>query len=85
MDLTTPGRLFMYTPVVEEPGIVLQWLVRLRWLALAGQLAATIVAVEFLKIRLPISGMVTIIAVTGFVIFKAGPGGECPGGSCRLC
>ena len=34
--------------------------------ALAGQLAATIVAVEFLKIRLPISGMVTIIAVTGF-------------------
>ena len=52
-------------PVVTEPGIVLQWLVRLRWLALAGQLAATFVAVVFLKIRLPISGMTTIIAVTG--------------------
>lgn len=52
-------------PVVEEPEIVLQWLVRLRWLALAGQLAATGAAVVFLKIRLPLSGMGTIIAVTG--------------------
>ena len=50
MDLTSPGRgMSMYAPVVEEPGIVLQWLVRLRWLALAGQLAATAVAVEFLQ------------------------------------
>ena len=58
-------RLSFSSPVVEEPGIVLQWLVRLRWLALAGQLAATLVAVEFLRIRLPLSGMATIITVTG--------------------
>jgi two-component system, sensor histidine kinase RegB len=67
MDLTSPDRrVVSYAPVVEEPGIVLQWLVRLRWLALAGQLAATVVAVVFLKVRLPLSGMATIIAVTGF-------------------
>jgi two-component system sensor histidine kinase RegB len=66
MDLVAPGhRLSMDAPVVEEPGIVLQWLVRLRWLALAGQLAATAVAAGFLKIRLPLLGMATIIAITG--------------------
>ena len=58
-------RLAFSSPVVEEPGIVLQWLVRLRWLALAGQVVATVVAVEFLRIQLPLSGMGTIIAVTG--------------------
>jgi two-component system sensor histidine kinase RegB len=58
-------RLAISSPVVEEPGIVLQWVVRLRWLALAGQVVATIVAVEFLQLNLPLSGMGTIIAVTG--------------------
>jgi two-component system sensor histidine kinase RegB len=51
--------------MVEEPGIVLQWLVRLRWLALAGQGVATLAAVEILRIQLPLSGMGSIIAVTG--------------------
>jgi two-component system, sensor histidine kinase RegB len=58
-------RLTLSSPVVEEPGIVLQWVVRLRWLALAGQVAATLVAVECLQLQLPLSGMGTIIAVTG--------------------
>ncbi len=51
--------------MVEEPGIVLQWLVRLRWLALAGQGVATLAAVEILRIPLPLSRVGSIIAVTG--------------------
>lgn len=59
------SRLVLSGPMVEEPGIVLQWLVRLRWLALAGQGVATLAAVEILRIQLPLSGMGSIIAVTG--------------------
>jgi two-component system sensor histidine kinase RegB len=58
-------RLTLSAPVFDEPGIVLQWLVRLRWLALAGQLAATLIAVEFLDVRLPLWGMTSIITITG--------------------
>jgi two-component system sensor histidine kinase RegB len=78
-------RLAITSPVVEEPGIVLQWLVRLRWLALAGQVVATLVAVEFLQIKLPLSGMGTIIAVTGVTnlilqgwTYRHVPGGVVP-------
>jgi two-component system sensor histidine kinase RegB len=76
MDLTRAGRrLALSAPVVEEPGIVLQWLVRLRWLALAGQIVATGAAVGILKLRLPLSGMGTIIALTGVsnLILQAWP------------
>ncbi len=59
------GRLSLSGPMVEEPGIVLQWLVSLRWWALAGQGLATLAAVEILQIKLPLSGMGSIIAVTG--------------------
>jgi two-component system sensor histidine kinase RegB len=66
MDVTGTGPwLPLFGPMVEEPGIVLQWLVRLRWLALAGQGMATLAAVEILHIKLPLSGMGSIIAVTG--------------------
>ncbi len=42
-------RLSLSGPMVEEPGIVLQWLVSLRWwAALAGQVLATLAAVEIL-------------------------------------
>jgi two-component system, sensor histidine kinase RegB len=59
------SRLALSGPMVEEPGIVLQWLVRLRWLALAGQGLATLTAVEFLRIPLPLSAVGSIIAITG--------------------
>jgi two-component system sensor histidine kinase RegB len=66
MNQTTAGRrLALSAPLVEEPQIVLRWLVRLRWVAFAGQVAATLAAMGFLKIRLPWSGMGTIVAVTG--------------------
>ena len=66
MDQTTAGRrVGLSAAVVEEPGIVLQWLVRLRWVAFAGQVAAMAAAMGFLKIRLPWWGMGTIIGVTG--------------------
>jgi len=66
MNQTTAGRRpGLSAPVVEEPKIVLQWLVRLRRVAFAGQVAAMLAAIGFLKIRLPWSGMGTIIAVTG--------------------
>jgi two-component system, sensor histidine kinase RegB len=76
MDLAgAGGRLGLSSPVVEEPAIVLQWLVRLRWLALAGQIAATLAAVGILELPLPLRGMGTIIAVTGFsnLILQAWP------------
>lgn len=57
--------LGLFPPAAEEPRIVLQWLVRLRWLALAGQATATLIAVVFLKIKLPLSGVGSIIALTG--------------------
>lgn len=82
MDLTRAGRrLALSAPVVGEPGIVLQWLVRLRWLALVGQIVATVAAVGILKMRLPLSGMGTIIAITGIsnVILQAWPRRRVPG------
>jgi two-component system sensor histidine kinase RegB len=50
---------------VQEPEIVLQWLVRLRWLALAGQAMATAIAVAMLHLRLPVGAIYAIIAITG--------------------
>jgi two-component system sensor histidine kinase RegB len=69
------GRLSLSGPMVEEPGIVLQWLVSLRWWALAGQVLATLAAVEILQVKLPLSGMGSIIAVTGVsnLILQAWP------------
>ncbi len=59
------GRLSLSGPMVEEPAIVLHWLVNLRWWALAGQVAATLAAVEVLHVKLPLPVMGSIIAVTG--------------------
>lgn len=53
-------RLF---PRVAEPGIVLTWLVRLRWLAIAGQLLATAVA-AVLGLSPPLAPLVAVVMVT---------------------
>lgn len=54
----------MRTPSVEAPEIVLNWLTRIRWLAVVGQLAATAAAVVFLEIDLPLLAIGLVIAAT---------------------
>ena len=68
INQTTAGdRLGLSVPAVEEPQIVLQWLVRLRRVAFTGQVAATLAAMGFLKIRLLWVGM-----MGGFRVIKLG-------------
>lgn len=50
-------------PPVSEPGIVLTWLMRLRWLAVVGQLAATIVA-HLLWLNAPFGPVMVVVAIT---------------------
>jgi two-component system sensor histidine kinase RegB len=64
-NISSGYRFAMFSPAVQEPEIVLQWLVRLRWLALAGQAMATAIAVAMLHLRLPVGAIYLIIAVTG--------------------
>ena len=57
-------------PPVQAPEIALRWLVRLRWLAIAGQLLATAVA-HLLGLRaplLPLAGVVAITALTNLAV-----------------
>ncbi len=49
---------------LREPLIVLGWLGRLRWLAVVGQVSATLVAVLCLGLSLPVPWMIGIIALT---------------------
>jgi two-component system sensor histidine kinase RegB len=50
--------------VRQEPEIVLTWLVRLRWLAVLGQVLATTVAHEILGLRIAITPIGTVILLT---------------------
>lgn len=54
----------MRTPSVEAPEIVLSWLARIRWLAVIGQLLATMAAVIVLDIKLPLIAIGIVIAAT---------------------
>jgi two-component system sensor histidine kinase RegB len=54
----------LFAPV-GEPTIVLKWLVILRWLALAGQIIATLTALYVLRAPLPLAAMGTIFLITG--------------------
>jgi two-component system sensor histidine kinase RegB len=55
----------IFPPAVEEPRIVLQWLARLRWMAVAGQALATLAAVWLLKLQLP------LLAINSVIVFTA--------------
>lgn len=61
------------TPMVaRDPHIALTWLVRLRWLAVVGQVAAVAVATILLHITLPlgpIAGVVLTTLITNVVLF----------------
>ncbi len=54
----------MRTPSLEAPQIVLNWLIRIRWLAVIGQLAATAASVAALDIKLPLLAIGLVIATT---------------------
>jgi two-component system sensor histidine kinase RegB len=58
---TTPD---LARPTAQETQIVLRWLVRLRWLAAAGQTLATLVAVFILKLKLPLAAIESIVLLT---------------------
>lgn len=50
--------------VATAPKIGLAWLVRLRWLAIAGQIAITALAVLELKVSLPLMVVAALISIT---------------------
>src|SRR5947208_7458749 len=52
--------------VVQEPQIALAALTRLRWLAVIGQIIATLVAVAVLHLRLPLIPIAAVILLTAF-------------------
>ncbi len=53
-----------FVSAVNEPQIVLAALTRLRWLAVIGQLAATVLAMGVLRLRLPLGPIIAVILVT---------------------
>lgn len=54
----------MRSPSLEAPQIVLNWLTRIRWLAVIGQLAATAASVLLLDIKLPLVAIGLVIGAT---------------------
>lgn len=52
-----------YTLQMRSPSLTLPWLVRLRWVAVLGQLSAILLAVFGLGMELPLSSMVGVILV----------------------
>ncbi len=57
----------------HEPEIVLTWLVRLRWLAVAGQILATFIAREVLGLNIalvPIGGVILLTLLSNVVIVQ---------------
>ena len=52
-----------FFPPVREPRIVLTWLIRLRWLAIVGQLSATLVA-HLLGLNAPLWPVLLVAALT---------------------
>jgi two-component system, sensor histidine kinase RegB len=53
-----------FISTVNEPRIVLAALTRLRWLAVIGQLAATLLAATALQLKLPLAAIAGVILVT---------------------
>ncbi len=53
-----------FVSAVNEPQIVLAALVRLRWLAVFGQLAATVLAMAVFRLHLPLGPIIAVILVT---------------------
>ena len=54
----------MHASSFDAPDIALAWLARLRWLAVVGQVTATLVATLLLNVRLPVGAIFCVIAAT---------------------
>ena len=63
LSRTVSERLYQLFPPVREPKIVMIWLMRLRWLAIVGQLVATGVAYG-LSLNVPLLPVLTIVGIT---------------------
>jgi two-component system sensor histidine kinase RegB len=53
-----------FVSALNEPQIVLAALTRLRWLAVIGQLAATVLAAVVLRLHIPLAPIIVVIVVT---------------------
>ncbi|GIW76760.1 MAG: ATPase [Phycisphaerae bacterium] len=62
-DISTNEHETTLFPPVREPRIVLIWLMRLRWLAIVGQLTATLVA-HALRLRAPLTPVMVVVGIT---------------------
>lgn len=51
-------------PLASAPNIGLRWLVRLRWLAISGQLTIVALAVSWLGVALPLAVIAALISLT---------------------
>ena len=65
----TTESLIDYFPPVREPRIMLTWLIRLRWFAIFGQLAATLTAIV-LGLHAPLIPVLIIVFVTALTNFS---------------
>ena len=63
MSLLPRSRAWSVAPL-DGPQIVLAWLTRLRWLAVVGQVTATLIAHLALGVRLPVVPIFAIVATT---------------------
>ena len=74
----------MQSPSFAAPDIALAWLARLRWIAVVGQVAATLAATSFLRVELPLAAIFGVIATTFvtnvFLVWR----GRRPGADARL-
>jgi two-component system sensor histidine kinase RegB len=52
------------SPLARERQVALPWLARLRWIAVVGQIGATVLAVSWLRLRLPVQWIAIVIAFT---------------------
>src|SRR5438445_6562568 len=63
-DSSAPPSLSVFLSAVQEPQIILAALVRLRWLAVVGQVTATCVATAALGLHLPLRPIGALILLT---------------------
>jgi two-component system sensor histidine kinase RegB len=64
IEVSRRPNLSAFISAVNEPQIVLAALTRLRWLAVFGQLAATLLAVALLRLKLPLGPIAAVVLIT---------------------
>jgi two-component system sensor histidine kinase RegB len=64
IELSRRPSFIAFVSALNEPQIVLAALTRLRWLAVIGQLAATVLAVAVLRLHIPLAPIIGVIVIT---------------------